>query len=76
MPWECGECRQKETDTININTLCHHCGKPLCDRHRLGIFDDAFSHSDGEISHIAFHCSSCKRTYHPNASAEQIITKR
>lgn len=75
MPWECGECRQKETDLIRINTLCHHCGKPLCNKHRIGILDDAFAGFEGMRSNIAFHCSSCKRTYHPNATVEIIMTK-
>lgn len=64
MPWECGECRQKETEQIKINTVCHHCGKLLCDKDRIEIIDDAFADSDGAASNKAFHCRSCKEEYH------------
>jgi len=76
MTWECGECRQKETNLMKINTLCHHCRKPVCHKHRFGVLDDTFANFEGVIGNIAFHCSSCKRTYHPNATVEQIIIKK
>jgi hypothetical protein len=75
MPWECGECRQKETDVVKITALCHHCGKPLCNKHSIVILDDAFADFEGAISNIAFHCDSCKKAYHPNITIEQIIIK-
>jgi hypothetical protein len=64
MPWVCGECRRTESERWKINTVCHHCGKPLCDKDRVEILDDAFDDSDVKISNRAFHCKSCVRLYH------------
>lgn len=76
MSFECGECGQKEKDDEKINALCHHCGKPLCNKHSVRISDDAFADFAETVSNIAFHCDSCKRKYHPRATALQIMTKR
>jgi hypothetical protein len=64
MSWECAECRQKENEHIKINTVCHHCGKPLCENDRIEILDDAFDNSNGAVSNRAFHCRSCIKLYH------------
>lgn len=29
--------------SVKIDVICHHCGKPLCQRHRVLIADDAFA---------------------------------
>ena len=53
MAWECAVCRKKEDpsgkDSVKIDAVCHHCGKPLCNdsRHRIVIVDPDFSLSDG-----------------------------
>jgi hypothetical protein len=31
MPLRCSVC----TKTENVHVVCHHCGKPLCDEHKL-----------------------------------------
>lgn len=69
MPWECGECGSQEgkkDGEIMIDALCHHCGKPLCKKHRISIEDDAFSNTS-TLSRQAFHCADCKKAYHPRA---------
>ena len=70
MPWECGECSQRERDGLLITAVCHHCGKPLCDKHRVRIVDDAFA-SEGQEVVSAFHCEACRRVHHPRAAAVQ-----
>lgn len=35
-----GEEKEQE---VKIEVRCHHCGKPLCQRHRILIADDVFS---------------------------------
>lgn len=38
-----------EKGTVNVIAMCHHCGKPLCQQHRILILDDAFSVDEQEI---------------------------
>ena len=48
MAWECGECRATEggkQEGVRVDVVCHHCGKPLCQKHRILIVDDAFDPS-------------------------------
>lgn len=62
----CGQCGT----TANVDVVCHHCGRPLCPRHRLyrkdGVFkkvDDKKARQDGKrVS--AYHCRECWRKYH------------
>lgn len=44
-------CWKVETETgkINIMAVCHHCGKPLCQQHRILIVDDAFGVVEDEL---------------------------
>jgi hypothetical protein len=67
MTWECAECNGRETDnsTIKINAVCHHCGKPLCQKDRIQIIDEAFSADDGLAGRFAVHCKPCRRLHHP-----------
>jgi hypothetical protein len=68
MPLECGECREKEKDSMRIKALCHHCGKPLCEKHCVKILDDAFANFVGLPDTVAIHCDSCRHKYHPRAA--------
>jgi hypothetical protein len=46
MAWECAECNIRESpkSKIKVDTVCHHCGKPLCREDRILVKDDdAFS---------------------------------
>lgn len=65
--WECAECNSRETDsgTVRINAVCHHCGKPLCQKDRTQIIDNAFSSEHGPAGRSAFHCRPCRRLHHP-----------
>lgn len=68
MSWECGECGAVDgRDGATIEAICHHCGKPLCQKHRRRIEDEAFSSDDKPLSRVAHHCDECKTTYHPRA---------
>lgn len=68
MSWECGECGAVEgKDKITVDAICHHCGKPLCQKHRIQIVDDAFSSDDEPVSREAYHCDECKKVHHPRA---------
>ena len=66
MAWECAECNVKESANGKIDTICHHCGKPLCRHDRIEIADNAFS-SAGSAGPTAIHCRACKRKYHAGA---------
>jgi len=66
MSWKCGKCDAVEgKDDVKVDVICHHCGKPLCQAHRIQILDDAFSSVDGPLSQKAWHCDECKKKYHP-----------
>jgi len=68
MAWECAECSGIDgKEGVNVAVACHHCGKPLCQKHQVTIADDAFSGTAKERLR-AVHCSECKRTYHPKAA--------
>ena len=69
MSWECGDCGVKEQKGVVIETLCHHCGKMLCDKHRIVILDNAFSPEPGPARREAYHCSACKAQFHPYTKA-------
>lgn len=63
MKWECAECRAVESDDVRVEVVCHHCGKPLCQDHRVAIADPAF-HAERPDPRIAYHCAACKKLYH------------
>jgi hypothetical protein len=65
--WECGECNRKEGPDQHIRSVCHHCGKPLCDEHSVRIDDDAYSALWGPAGIVANHCSDCRARHHPRA---------
>ena len=66
MSWECAECGAVEgKDGVKIEAMCHHCGKPLCQKHRLRVADEAFSSDSTPISRAAYHCDECKKAYYP-----------
>jgi hypothetical protein len=67
MTWECSDCGQKELGGSKI-TVCHHCGRPVCKRHREMIDDDAFSWSDQVATRVAVHCLDCLQVFHPQAA--------
>lgn len=71
MAWECAECSSRETDDgdVNINAVCHHCGKPLCRRDRVEFIDSAFSLEYGVTGRAAFHCRRCRRRHHRSLAA-------
>jgi hypothetical protein len=64
MAWECSDCGQKEPNGSKI-TICHHCGRPVCKRHRQMVDDDAFSWSDQAVTRVAVHCLDCWQIFHP-----------
>ena len=67
MTWECSECGIREKADQKI-TICHHCGKTVCKKHREVISDDAFSGGlPPNDSHVAVHCLDCKRDFHKSA---------
>jgi thymidine kinase len=65
---ECGECTavhgrlvEGTNQVARVNAVCHHCGKPLCQVHRLLLADEAFSRDDSGYLPTACHCSECRR---------------
>ncbi|MFC6087837.1 hypothetical protein [Saccharothrix lopnurensis] len=77
MAWECAECQLGEGTpvpggapgvTVEIDVVCHHCGKPLCRNDRFVLVDDAFDASAGEDAPRAAHCKECRQRYHPRVT--------
>jgi hypothetical protein len=74
MTWKCGECGFIEgkdkvlvdlvEQEVNVNAICHHCGKLLCQKDRVLIKDDDF---DDKMAY-AYHCEDCKKAFHPNST--------
>jgi hypothetical protein len=61
------KCVQGEPESEAPIFVCHHCGKPVCEKHGLVVSaDDAFDGSDPLVSRAAMHCGECAR-YHPSA---------
>ena len=63
MAWQCAVCY----DGKNVDVVCHHCGKPLCDNEetcRAFIVDEDFAGEGVQ----AYHCPSCVREHHPRAT--------
>ena len=45
---ECFKGEEKEIK-VEVSVRCHHCGKPLCQKHRILILDNAFSFDEEKI---------------------------
>jgi NMD protein affecting ribosome stability and mRNA decay len=67
MAWECAYCGDKEGAKKRL-PVCHHCGRPVCARHREMISDDAFD-SGVPTSRIAVHCRECREQHHPRTAS-------
>jgi len=68
MAWECSDCGREEERGSKI-TVCHHCGRPVCNLHRVMVPDDAFNSSPGQIvTNFAIHCPGCWSAFHPQAA--------
>jgi hypothetical protein len=67
--WECAECNDQSQKPVAV---CHHCGKPLCTKDLVVIFDDAFAAVPRKARYgvprkarkDAVHCRKCRREYH------------
>lgn len=60
MSWECGICRAVEgRDSVRVESVCHHCGVPLCR-------DDVYTLADPAVGgEPACHCFDCAEHHHP-----------
>lgn len=71
MKVECAECNAAEDlgsaenkrDAVVIDAVCHHCGKPLCQHHRIAVADPAFAGTRWSQP-SAYHCAACKKRHH------------
>lgn len=43
------EIEEREDGEVVVTARCHHCGKPLCQEHRILILDDAFSVDEEKV---------------------------
>ena len=60
--------KQDKDDSVIVDAVCHHCGKPLCRRDQWMVtVDEAFADTEFETvwSRQAVHCDACRRTHHP-----------
>jgi hypothetical protein len=69
MAWKCAYCGAP--GKAKWIAVCHHCGRPVCERHRERITDDAFG-AGSSASRMAIHCPDCRRCYHPQALAAEL----
>lgn len=68
MPLVCAVC----ASDVRADSVCHHCGKPLCPGCRLLVdSDEAFS---GQVA--AVHCQDCKGKYHDKKTGLRALTSR
>jgi hypothetical protein len=66
MAWECTYCPTKEQRNTKM-PICHHCGSPVCKKHRKMVVDGAFSASvDPAATRVAVHCLDCQADFHPD----------
>jgi len=69
MQWECAECGAAEGQLLDggtrvaIDAACHHCGKPLCQKHRIVIDDPALAPTLTSARAV-YHCAACKKQFH------------
>ncbi|MEW5988033.1 MAG: hypothetical protein AB1791_15480, partial [Chloroflexota bacterium] len=60
----CGRCGT----TAGVEVVCHHCGRPLCRRHRIQAMDRTLKNENGKNADgkkvSAYHCRECRRKYH------------
>ncbi|MSP13280.1 MAG: DUF1294 domain-containing protein [Chloroflexi bacterium] len=86
MSWICAECgREDGKYDFIVEVVCHHCGKLLCQKHRILIIDVAFSGQSaysekaGAPGQTAYHCKECQHRHHPHSrsiSEKQTTPKR
>jgi hypothetical protein len=65
MAWECAECHSAESSSVNVNAVCHHCGRLLCQGDQIVFPDPAFAVGRESPSAEAVHCRECTREHHP-----------
>jgi hypothetical protein len=65
--WRCGQCDEAEGGTfqdsdedVKVDAVCHHCGKPLCQRHRRLRIDEGFSRTPRARRPDSVHCTTCQ----------------
>lgn len=65
MTWKCGVCGTMDGQKNNpVDSVCHHCGKPLCARHQVVIVDRRFGFDRENSRPRAVHCRECKLKHH------------
>jgi hypothetical protein len=65
MTWKCAVCGEVDgRKNIVVNAVCHHCGKPLCEKHQVIVQDRDFGHDDDNPRVWAVHCKECRRKHH------------
>lgn len=68
MSLQCAVCGAPENkDGQVLDTVCHHCGKPLCQDHRVLILDEDFANRSAPAPRHAYHCPDCHQAYHPRS---------
>ncbi len=68
--WTCGDCGAVENRKmgVQIEWVCHHCGKLLCKTCQDEIPDGAFARTDNGPTR-ARHCAACVRQHHRGRAA-------
>lgn len=65
MSLQCAVCSATDgKDGQVVDAVCHHCGKPLCTHHRILILDEQFANRGAPTPRNAYHCATCRQTYH------------
>lgn len=65
--WRCAQGDEVDGDRfpdsdeeVVVEVVCHHCGKPLCQRHRKLNIDEGFSRKGQERRPESVHCGACQ----------------
>jgi hypothetical protein len=65
--WKCGHCGEvdgrefpESDEIVKVDVVCHHCGKPLCQRHQRLRIDEGFSRRRRERRPQSVHCIACQ----------------
>jgi hypothetical protein len=65
--WTCGVCNAVEgrrieatDEDVQVDAICHHCGKLLCRTHQYARIDEVFSQGGRAGPAEAVHCIDCQ----------------
>ncbi len=72
---ECAVCGAHEGQNEKVlDVCCHHCGRPLCDDHRILVLDEQFANRPAPMPRTAFHCPDCRDAHHAHSDVVRLAS--